>query len=45
MEILADTGRVSSLDIVEVNPILDRENSTSELAVELVASLFGRRIL
>jgi arginase len=45
MEILADDGRVRSLDIVEVNPILDMGNRTAEIAVELVASLFGQRIL
>jgi arginase len=36
---------MTSLDVVEVNPILDRENQTAELAVELVASAFGARIL
>jgi arginase len=45
MEMLADDGRVRSLDIVEVNPILDVRNRTAEVAVELVASLFGQRIL
>lgn len=45
MEMLADDGRVCSLDIVEVNPILDRENQTARLAVELSSSLFGQRIL
>lgn len=45
MEILADDGRVRSMDIVEVNPILDRVNQTADLAVELTASLFGKRIL
>lgn len=45
MEILADDGRVRSLDIVEVNTILDERNSTARLAVELAASLFGQRIL
>jgi arginase len=45
MEMLADDGRVRSLDIVEVNPILDVRNRTAEVAVELVASLFGERIL
>jgi arginase len=45
MEMLADDGRVRSLDIVEVNPILDIGNRTAEIAVELVASLFGQRIL
>ena len=38
-------GLLSSLEIVEVNPILDRGNETAALAVELVASAFGARIL
>lgn len=45
MEILGDSGRVRSLDIVEINPILDEYNKTAELAVELAASLLGQRIL
>jgi arginase len=45
MEMLADDGRVRSLDIVEVNPILDSGNRTAAIAVELTASLFGQRIL
>jgi arginase len=45
MEILGDSGKVSSLDIVEINPILDNGNKTAELAVELAASLLGQRIL
>ncbi|MFN8377298.1 MAG: arginase [Anaerolineae bacterium] len=45
MEMLADDGRVRSLDVVEINPILDTGNRTAEVAVELVASLFGQRIL
>ncbi len=45
METLADDGRVGSLDIVEINPILDTANRTARTAVELVASLFGQRIL
>ncbi|MEM7032402.1 MAG: arginase [Chloroflexota bacterium] len=45
MEILAESKRVRSLDVVEVNPILDTHNRTAELAVELVASLFGKQIL
>ena len=44
MEILADTEKVSSLDIVEVNPILDERNRTARLGVDLAASLFGQRI-
>jgi arginase len=45
METLADTERVSSMDIVEINPILDTRNQTAHLAVELAASLLGQRIL
>ena len=45
MEILGDSGRVQSMDIVEINPILDTMNRTTELAVELAASLLGQRIL
>ena len=45
MEILHDSGRVTSMDIVEINPILDQTNSTSKIAVELAASLLGDRIL
>jgi arginase len=45
MEIVAESGLLDSLDVVEVNPILDRENATGRLAVELVASAFGARIL
>lgn len=45
MEILADDGRVASLDLVEVNPILDDRNRTATVAVEMAASLFGKRII
>jgi arginase len=45
MEILADSGKVRSMDIVEVNPILDRANETARLAVELTTSVFGQKIL
>lgn len=45
MEMLADDGRVRSLDLVEVNPILDEYNRTAQVAVELTASLFGQRII
>jgi arginase len=45
LEIVAEHGGMSSLDVVEVNPILDRENATGKLAVELVASALGARIL
>jgi arginase len=45
METVAEYGRTDSMDVVEVNPILDRENATGQLAVELVASALGARIL
>jgi arginase len=45
MEILSDCGKVASLDIMEVNPILDDRNRTARLSVDLAASLFGQRIL
>jgi arginase len=45
MELLNEAGIVTSLDIVEVNPILDVKNGTATLAVELVESLMGRRII
>ena len=45
MEMIADTGRLSSLDIVELNPALDKRNMTAELAVDLVESLFGKSTL
>jgi arginase len=45
LELVAESGLLSSLDVVEVNPILDRENQTGKLAVELVASALGARIL
>jgi arginase len=44
-ELLADDGRVRSFDLVEINPILDRENRTARVAVEIAASLLGQRIL
>jgi len=45
MELVAESGLMDSLDVVEVNPVLDRENATAKLAVELVASALGARIL
>jgi arginase len=44
-ELIAEAGRLDSLDVVEVNPILDRANETGRLAVDLVASALGQRIL
>ena len=45
LEMVADCGRMSSMDMVEVNPTLDLHNRTAELAVELIASALGKRIL
>jgi arginase len=45
MEMIADTGRLASLDIVELNPAFDVRNKTAELAVDLVESLFGKSTL
>ena len=45
METIAATGKLGSLDVVEINPILDARNRTAELAVELVASVLGQTIL
>ncbi|MGV8923451.1 MAG: arginase [Thermomonas sp.] len=45
MEMVADNGRMASLDIVEVNPALDRRNATAKLTVDLVESLFGKSTL
>jgi arginase len=45
MEMIADSGRMGSLDIMELNPALDSHNRTAELAVDLVESLFGKSTL
>lgn len=45
MEMIYDTGRLGSIDIVEVNPARDERNRTAELAVDLVESLFGKSTL
>ena len=45
MELLSESGRVTSLDIVEVNPILDTHNRTAEVMVGMAASLLGQRIM
>jgi arginase len=45
MEMIADTGRFASLDIVELNPAFDEHNRTGKLAVDLVESLFGKSTL
>ncbi|MEM9107768.1 MAG: arginase [Pseudomonadota bacterium] len=45
MEILHDSGLVTSLDVVELNPFLDQRGQTASLMVDLVASLFGKRVM
>lgn len=45
MELIAESGGVAAVDVVEINPILDHGNRTAELAVELICSLVGKRIL
>ncbi len=45
MELLSESGRVTSMDIVEVNPILDTRNQTAEVMVGMAASLLGQRIM
>lgn len=45
MEMLANSGKVVSVDVVEVNPILDKQNQTALMAVELVESLFGKTVI
>jgi arginase len=45
MEMLADTGKLVGIDVVEVNPVLDEKNRTAEIACELILSALGKRIL
>ena len=45
MEMIADTGRMASLDVMELNPALDVRNGTAEVALELIESLFGKSTL
>ena len=45
MEMIADTGRLASLDVVELNPAFDEHNRTAELAVDLIESMFGKSTL
>ena len=45
MEMIADTGALASLDVMELNPALDVRNRTAELAVDLIESLFGKSTL
>jgi arginase len=44
MEIIADSAKLTSMDIVEINPILDQVNKTAKLAVDLIVSALGKRI-
>ena len=44
MEMIAETQRVSSVDLVEINPVLDIENRTGRLAMELILSALGKQI-
>jgi arginase len=45
MEMIADTGRLASLDVMELNPALDVRNRTAQVAVDLIGSLFGKSTL
>ena len=45
MEMAGDTGALTSMEVVEVNPVLDISNRTADLAVQLIASALGKRIL
>jgi arginase len=45
MELISESNRLTSLEVVEVNPILDTRNASAEFAVELVQSAFGKKIL
>jgi len=45
MEMIADTGRLASLDVMELNPALDVRNQTAQLSVDLIESLFGKSTL
>jgi arginase len=42
---ICDSGKMVSLEVVEVNPVIDEANRTADLAVELVMSALGKRIL
>ena len=45
MEMLCDTRRMVSMEVVEVNPVIDERNRTADFAVELIMSALGKRIL
>jgi arginase len=45
LEMVSDSGRLVAMDLVEINPVLDERNRTASLAVDLIVSAFGKRIL
>jgi len=45
MEMICDSGQMVSMEVVEVNPVIDEVNRTADLAVELVMSALGKKIL
>ncbi|HTT64764.1 MAG TPA: arginase, partial [Bryobacteraceae bacterium] len=45
MELICDTGRMVSMEVVEVNPVIDEINRTADLAVEMIMSAMGKKIL
>jgi len=45
MEMVSDTGRMTSLEVTELNPVLDVKNQSGEVAVDVILSAFGKRIL
>jgi arginase len=45
MEVICDSGHMVSMEVVEVNPVIDEVNRTAELAVELILSALGKKIL
>jgi arginase len=45
MEMIADSGRLGSLDVMELNPALDMQNKTAIVTVDLIESLFGKSTL
>jgi len=45
MEMICDSGAMISMEVVEVNPVIDQNNKTADLAVELIMSAMGKKIL
>jgi arginase len=45
MEMIADSGKMVSMEVVEINPVIDTHNKTAQLGVELVLSALGKKIL